>query len=106
MTTRRGFITGLISFVATAPAIVRAGSLMPVKLYDIAWDDGTNFPVYGGFQWSPYYLAYPIDFGLVPNELIPLLKDRLERRIKAKLDVAYEITKAQFKAQFNEQLFK
>ncbi len=30
MTTRRGFITGLISFVA-APAIVRAGSLMPVR---------------------------------------------------------------------------
>ena len=30
MTTRRGFITGLISLVA-APAIIRAGSLMPVK---------------------------------------------------------------------------
>jgi hypothetical protein len=28
---RRGFITGLISFAATAPAIVRATSLMPVK---------------------------------------------------------------------------
>ena len=28
---RRGFITGLVSLVA-APAIVRAGSLMPVKL--------------------------------------------------------------------------
>jgi hypothetical protein len=31
MTTRRSFITGLISFAATAPAIVRASSLMPVK---------------------------------------------------------------------------
>jgi hypothetical protein len=31
---RRGFITGLISLVA-APAIVRAGSLMPVKAMDI-----------------------------------------------------------------------
>lgn len=30
---RRGFITGLISFVA-APAIVRAGSLMPVKVME------------------------------------------------------------------------
>jgi hypothetical protein len=29
MTSRRGFITGLISFVA-APAIVRASSIMPV----------------------------------------------------------------------------
>lgn len=27
---RRGFITGLVSFVA-APAIVRAGSLMPIR---------------------------------------------------------------------------
>jgi hypothetical protein len=32
MTTRRAFITGLISFAA-APAIVRAESLMPVKAY-------------------------------------------------------------------------
>lgn len=32
MTTRRGFITGLISFAVTAPAIVRATSLMPVKV--------------------------------------------------------------------------
>ena len=31
MTTRRSFITGLVSFVA-APAIVRSGSLMPVKV--------------------------------------------------------------------------
>ena len=31
--TRRGFITGLISLVA-APAIVRAGSLMPVKMFE------------------------------------------------------------------------
>ena len=30
MTTRRGIITGLVSFMA-APAIVRAASLMPVK---------------------------------------------------------------------------
>ena len=34
---RRGFITGLISFVA-APAIVRAGSLMPVKAMPIEDD--------------------------------------------------------------------
>ena len=31
---RRGFLTGLISLVA-APAIVRAGSLMPVKVIDL-----------------------------------------------------------------------
>lgn len=28
---RRGFITGLISFAAASPAIVRASSLMPVR---------------------------------------------------------------------------
>ena len=28
---RRGFLTGLISFVAVAPAIVRVTSLMPVR---------------------------------------------------------------------------
>jgi hypothetical protein len=33
--TRRGLITGLVSFVA-APAIVRASSLMPVKALDLA----------------------------------------------------------------------
>lgn len=31
---RRSFITGLVSLIA-APAIVRAGSLMPVKAIDI-----------------------------------------------------------------------
>jgi len=30
-TSRRGFITGLVSLAVRAPAIVRAGSLMPVK---------------------------------------------------------------------------
>lgn len=36
--TRRGLITGLISFAA-APAIVRAQSLMPIKVMepDVAW---------------------------------------------------------------------
>jgi hypothetical protein len=39
MTTRRGFITGLIALGVTAPAIVRAGSLMPVKtmIEPVAW---------------------------------------------------------------------
>lgn len=37
--TRRSIITGLIALVA-APAIVRAGSLMPVKA--VSWDAGTG----------------------------------------------------------------
>lgn len=36
---RRGFITGLISLVA-APAIVRAGSLMPVKVMEPLYGRG------------------------------------------------------------------
>ena len=53
---RRGFITGLIAFVA-APAIVRAGSLMPVK----AWD-----PLGPGDR-APYW-ASPADlFKLATN---------------------------------------
>ncbi|TAL43825.1 MAG: hypothetical protein EPN91_05570 [Salinibacterium sp.] len=36
MTTRRSFITGLVSFAA-APAIVRVGSIMPVKVMEPAW---------------------------------------------------------------------
>lgn len=42
MTTRRGFITGLISFAVTAPAIVRATSLMPVK----AMEEPIKWPIY------------------------------------------------------------
>lgn len=41
---RRGFITGLIALVA-APAIVRAGSLMPVKQIlprELSWADIVN----------------------------------------------------------------
>jgi hypothetical protein len=42
ITSRRSFITGLIAFTASAPAIVRAASLMPVKaidgVYEVAID--------------------------------------------------------------------
>lgn len=37
MISRRGLITGLVSFVA-APAIVRAASLMPVKAFELDLD--------------------------------------------------------------------
>ena len=41
ISSRRSFITGLISFSATAPAIVRASSLMPVKAVDLV-DGGSS----------------------------------------------------------------
>lgn len=48
-TNRRQLITGLISFIA-APAIVRAGSLMPVKAYNKNW-------IYGRFMTIDDYLV-------------------------------------------------
>lgn len=42
ITSRRSFITGLVSFVA-APAIVRASSLMPVKNFSIT-NIGSGYP--------------------------------------------------------------
>lgn len=59
---RRKLITGLISFAA-APAIVRASSLMPVKVMDsfdpkMAWDriieyvEPLDYNFYDSIQWS------------------------------------------------------
>lgn len=55
---RRGFITGLIAFAATAPAIVRAANIMSVKsVEDLAfWQFGDNLEVYGR---SPMMDALP-----------------------------------------------
>lgn len=52
---RRGFLTGLISFTASAPAIVRAVSLMPVR--SIVWD-GSADPV--AEYMTAYYLDHPL----------------------------------------------
>lgn len=52
MIARRSFITGLITLVA-APAIVRAGSLMPIKqMIHVAEYEGPIFtpPLYGTLQ--------------------------------------------------------
>jgi hypothetical protein len=63
---RRGLITGLVSFVA-APAIVRAGSLMPVRSIvmpapnpyhampgDMAVNDEGLIAVYDGTNWRGF----------------------------------------------------
>ncbi len=54
---RRGFITGLVAFVA-APAIVRVANIMPVRsVKDLAfWQFGDNLEVYGR---SPMMDALP-----------------------------------------------
>ena len=66
---RRGFITGLIAFVA-APAIVRAGSLMPVK----AWDPlgpGDRAPYWA----SPGELKDVIGRAFMPRLYVQVWKD-------------------------------
>jgi hypothetical protein len=59
-TSRRSFITGLVSFVA-APAIVRAANIMPVKSVDlpngILWEFTQDGMVYGR---SPMMDALPL----------------------------------------------
>ena len=47
---RRSLITGLIAFAATAPAIVRAQSIMPVRamvedFYPLTWDAARSFNI-------------------------------------------------------------
>ena len=58
---RRSLITGLIAFAVTAPAIVRAGSLMPVKV----WIDPPMPRVLESFDPDPrciYWLGPDGDF--------------------------------------------
>ena len=65
ITSRRTFITGLISFVA-APAIVRAGSLMPVKQMPDKAVFKIILPPYG---WDPNVAMEWIDFDKVMQQI-------------------------------------
>lgn len=49
---RRGFITGLVSLVA-APAIVRAGSLMPVKMVEFEFSSTELYGISPAMQALP-----------------------------------------------------
>ena len=66
---RRGFIAGLGAFFCTAPAIVRATSLMPVR----ALDDGF------GMEYTALYLSEEAAF---KEELLALLKVRMDKSYK------------------------
>jgi hypothetical protein len=68
-TSRRKFITGLVSFVG-APAIVRASSLMPIKFIEdrscyIALYDPVIIPVIR--EVMPNLIAYDICGEVMPN---------------------------------------
>jgi hypothetical protein len=68
MTTRRSFITGLISFVA-APAIVRAGNLMQIKGYSFDAEAIAESMIdYAMRQASPPIAQYDQAFMLVFRE--------------------------------------
>lgn len=59
---RRSFITGLISLVA-APAIVRAGSLMPVKMVEFNFKPTQPYTV----QLTEAYRPWFFPDGYVPS---------------------------------------
>jgi hypothetical protein len=77
---RRSLITGLISFVA-APAIVRAGSLMPVKLMTplmpdvFSWGPQPLVPfrpgATGGITFNSQPIYKPDGTPLIAGDLIP-----------------------------------
>lgn len=85
---RRGFLSGLIAFGVTAPAIVRATSLMPVKQMIGAPEiypagsliglrlDGTDLYVDGGFEGL---LRARID--AAEKEMIRIWRPRLDAMV-------------------------
>lgn len=67
---RRGFITGLISLVA-APAIVRAGSLMPVKvMIEPVWRSFAEIDEVYGHGPLMNAMPYLIDWNAATREII------------------------------------
>ena len=70
MLNRRGLITGLISFVA-APAIVRAASLMPIKVFDKTWyvcDWGDD--CWPGTANQPFYSFWKAMSATAPGDTV------------------------------------
>lgn len=49
---RRGFIGGLAAALVTAPAIVSAGNLMPIRGVKLIVNPGTQFEVHGVDQYG------------------------------------------------------
>ena len=69
MTTRRGFL-GSILALAAAPAIVRASSLMPVRVFDAEWVDtiGTGVLTRGNTLLTP---------AMITREALRILENQL-----------------------------
>jgi len=93
---RRGFITGLIALGVAAPAIVRAASIMPVKVMHslslggvpIVFDDPA-------IQW-PYAQA------VSTGQMTPEIAELLQRRI----DAAEQIFAASLRESFDRVVYR
>lgn len=68
ITSRRGFLTGLVGLVA-APAIVRASSLMPVKVVEPDW----ILPNYGSNLWAHVRNDKPIGRWITCTEISDMI---------------------------------
>ncbi len=71
---RRGLITGLISFVA-APAVVRASSLMPVKPYKKT------------FMWRGIAVVYDEVNDAAVGEILKAQMDKTYQMVRAQIEL-------------------
>lgn len=91
MASRRGFLTGLISFVA-APAIVRSASLMPVKVMESPVDLLNKY----------YALGYEITRKAIDDNLYGGFNTN---HVLVKAFERYSFSYAQMPTQFEECIF-
>lgn len=81
ITSRRSFLTGLGAVLVAAPAIVRAGSLMPVKAMELELDFDWRMPP-GTYMASPSDLAAVVRRAFVPRLFVQVYKsDPLMRAV-------------------------
>ena len=93
---RRGFITGLISFAATAPAIVRAASLMPVKA--MRPDPLVKATV---FQDCVFWIS-----GEAEVSFTPPLPPEMQALLKERINAAYGVLRRSIIENMERQLYR
>lgn len=66
MTTRRGLLTGLVGFVACAPAIVRVASIMPVRAFaEVEWHQKPYYQITTATARGAFVNGMIFEFDLV-----------------------------------------
>ena len=81
--TRRGLITGLATFLA-APAIVRAGSLMPVKAWADTQDHGAVIVSYPLSTDPDGWLMLPAGERIYTGDLVTIQGGKVYRALQRK----------------------